>query len=242
MSRAARLFSLLDFLRGREETTVAAIAAALDVSQRSVYRDLALLRDRGHPIVGEGGPGGGVRLERDRGVAAVHLADDELVALWLSAHLSRVATGLPWGRAARSGLDKLFASVPRPRARELRALCRRVVVGNPASATVRQGAAAPPAELLGLFERAFTTGVCLGFDYCDRNGKESRRSVEPHGLLVEPPVWYILSWDLERRAARMFRMDRIRKPVLLTGTTFRPRDEVVRAQITHLEAAGAPGS
>lgn len=237
MSRAARLFSLLDLVRGREEISVAEIAATLGVSERSVFRDLALLRDRGFPITGEGGPGGGIRFERDRGVSAVHLSDDELVALWLAAHLSRVATGLPWGRAARSGMDKLFSSVPRPRARELRALCRRVVVGNPASQTVRQGAAAPPAELLGLFERAFTSGVCMAFDYRDRNGQESRRRVEPHGLLVEPPVWYILSHDLDRAAPRMFRMDRISRPALLPALTFRPDQAVVRAQTTHLPVA-----
>ncbi len=234
MSRASRLFRLLELLRGREELTVADIASHLGVNARSVFRDLALLRDEGYPITGEGGPGGGVRLERDRGVSAVHLADDELVALWLSAHLSRVATGLPWGRAARTGLDKLFASVPRPRARQLRALCRRVVVGNAASAIVRQGAASPPAELLGLFERAFTTGVCLSFEYKDRNGQVTRRNLEPHGLLVEPPVWYILSHDLDREAPRMFRMDRVSRPALLENHTFTPRDEVVRVQTTHL--------
>ena len=133
----------------------------------------------------------------------------------------------------------MFASVPRPRARQLRALCRRVIVGNPASQTVRQGATAPPPELLGLFERTFTGGIGLGFEYRDRNGQESRRRIEPHGLLVEPPVWYILAQDLDRGAPRMFRMDRIRRPVALPGLTFRPSYDVVRAQITHLEGAGS---
>lgn len=234
MARAQRLFRLLDLVRGRQEMAVAEIAAALEVSPRSVFRDLASLRDLGFPISGEAGPGGGIRFERDRGVAAVHLSDDELVALWLTAHLSRVATGLPWGRAARSGMEKLFASVPRPRARQLRGLCRRVVVGNPASQNVRQGSAAPPAELLGLFERAFTAGVCLAFDYRDSTGQESRRRVEPHGLLVEAPVWYILSFDLGRQAPRTFRMDRISRPVLLSALTFRPNLDVVRVQTCHL--------
>lgn len=242
MSRADRLLTLLELLRGRDALTIAEIAAELDVSPRSVHRDLALLRARGLPISGESGPGGGVRYERDRGVAAVHLGDDEVVALWLSAHLGRVATELPWGRAARHAMEKLFASVPRERSRALRALCRRVVVGNAASPRVRQDAREPPAELLGIFERAFTAGVCLGFAYRDREGKESLRRVEPHGLLVEPPVWYVLAHDLDREAPRTFRMDRVSRPRLLADRTFRPRLEVVRALTTHLdeEAPVAP--
>jgi predicted DNA-binding transcriptional regulator YafY len=234
MPRAQRVFELLELVRGREEVTVPEIAACLGVSERSVFRDLSLLRELGFPIRGEGGPGGGVRLERERGVSAVHLRDDEVVALWLSAHLSRMATALPWGRAARSGLDKLFASVPRARARQLRALCQRVVVGAPASAAVRSGAAEPPPELLGKFERAFTTGVCLAFDYRDRHGRVSSRHVEPHGLLVEPPVWYVLAYDLDRAAPRTFRMDRIRRPSLLESRPFQPNPRLVRELTAHV--------
>jgi len=234
MSRSARVFDLLDLLRSGQELTARDIAAQLGTSERNVFRDLALLRERGLPITGESGPGGGLRLERERGMAAVHLSDDEVVALWLSAHLSRVATQLPWGSAARSGLDKLFSSLPRKRGRELRALCRRVRVGNAASATVRAGAGQPPADLLGAFERAFTQGVCMTFDYRDRNGTSSRRRIEPHGLLVEPPVWYILSYDLDRAAARTFRMDRIARPTLMPQQSFRPRDEIIAQQTTHL--------
>ncbi|WP_426753539.1 helix-turn-helix transcriptional regulator [Myxococcus sp. Y35] len=230
MTRVDRVMRLMDFLRAREATTVAEIAEALDVSPRTVHRDLATLRQRGVPLSSDSGPGGGVRLERDRGVTAVHLSQEEVVALWLAASLSATGSTLPWGNAARSGLQKLFASVPKERARGMRALCRRVVVGRPASARVLADVGTPPEELLAVFERAFREQVCLSFEYRDRHGNTSRRCVEPHGLLVEAPVWYVLARDVEKQAARMFRMDRIRRARLVPDRPFTPDMEGLQAQ------------
>ncbi len=111
MTRAERLLALLDLLRSREEVRAVELAGALGTSLRSVRRDLATLRARGVAIESEAGPGGGVRLARERGVTAVNVTADEVVALWLTVHLMKVATGLPWSRAARSWLDKLFDSL-----------------------------------------------------------------------------------------------------------------------------------
>lgn len=222
---------LADLLRGLEGTTVAGLAEELGVSERTILRDLSTLRQRGMPITGEAGPGGGVRLEGSRGVTAVHLALAEVVSLWLAATLSREASDLPWGEAARSALSKLLASLPKDKARELRTLCRRVIVGPPASAKVRGDMSAPPKELLHLFEDAFTHRMGLGFDYVDRAGRGSSRRVEPHGLLVETPVWYILGRDIDKAEPRMFRMDRIARPRILPDITFRPSLEVVSGQL-----------
>ncbi|QDE84644.1 helix-turn-helix transcriptional regulator [Myxococcus xanthus] len=242
MARVDRVMRLLDFLRGRDGTTVAEIAEALDVSARTVHRDLATLREQGLPLSSDTGPGGGVRLERDRGVAAVHLSQEEVVALWLAANLSATGSTLPWGSAARSGLQKLFASVPKERARGMRELCRRVVVGRPASVRVLADVGTPPEELLAVFERAFREQVCLSFEYRDRHGKATRRIVEPHGLLVESPVWYVLARDVEKAAARMFRMDRIRRARLVPDRPFTPDMEGLRAQAEAQRADGARAS
>src|SRR5262245_25558978 len=84
MGRVDRVMDVLDFLRARDVTHLDEMARALRVSTRTVLRDLATLRDRGWPIRADTGPGGGIRLERDRGVAAVHLTVDELASLWLA--------------------------------------------------------------------------------------------------------------------------------------------------------------
>jgi predicted DNA-binding transcriptional regulator YafY len=82
-----------------------------------------------------------------------------------------------------------------------------------------------------MFEEAFSHGVGLGFAYSDRDGQPSQRRVEPHGLLVEPPVWYVLARDVDKRKPRTFRMDRISRPRVLPDIVFRPDVSVIRAQL-----------
>lgn len=227
MTRVDRVMQLQALLRAREQSTVAELAAALEVSERTVLRDLATLRDNGTPLETQSGPGGGIRLDRDRGVVAVHFAVDEMIALWLAATLSASATSLPWGGAARRGLDKLLAGLPKDRARALRRFAKRVSVGRPASPRVyaelrveaERGNLAP-ATLLPAIERCFTDELGLRFDYVDRHGASTRRTVEPHGLLVEPPVWYLLCRDLDKSAIRLFRIDRIRRARVLPDHHF----------------------
>src|SRR5947207_3029456 len=60
------------------------------------------------------------------------------------------------------------------------------------------------------------------FGYTDRQGRRTRRRVEPHGLLVRAPLWYIIAWDSARDGPRSFRMDRIRAP-RVDEATFVPR-------------------
>lgn len=169
------------------------------------------------------------------GLAAVHLSLSEIVAHWLGARLSRAVSELPWGDAASSALAKLLGHLPRAKARTLRALCRRVIVGEPASARVREGAGSAPPQLLGIFEEAFSRGVGLGFHYTDCDGKKPVRRVEPHGLLAEPPVWYVLARDVDKAEPRMFRMDRISRPGLLPDIVFRPDVRVIQQQLPDLE-------
>ncbi|MBL4685964.1 MAG: WYL domain-containing protein [Nannocystaceae bacterium] len=230
MTRVDRVLDLLDLLRGAQTLTVADIAEELACSRRTVLRDLASLRERGWPIVGEGGPGGGIRLERDRGVAAVHLTTEEVAALWLSTRLSASASNVPWSGAARSGLRKVFASVPAERRRALRSLVDRVKVGRPATAQVRAELGTTSDDLLGALERAFTRSLCVSFGYTDRRGRRTRRRVEPHGLLVETPAWYLLARDVVTGNARTFRFDRIEQARVLTSQPFRPDFEALRAE------------
>jgi predicted DNA-binding transcriptional regulator YafY len=104
-----------------------------------------------------------------------------------------------------------------------------VVVGAPASPRIYGELGQPRSEVLTVVERSFEVGACLELDYVDRREKESRRTVEPHGLLVETPAWYLLCRDRERQAVRMFRLDRIRMARLLP-LTFQPDLEAVHRE------------
>ncbi len=230
MTRTDRTMDLLDLLRASDTLTVEEIAERLSVSRRTILRDLASLRERGWPIRSDSGPGGGVTLVRDRGMRAVHLGTDEVAALWVAAMLSLNAGTLPWSRAARSALDKVLSSVPEERQRRLRLLVRRVVIGRPATPKVLSELAAPQPELLAAFELAFTDNLRLAFRYTDRHGNVSTRKVEAHGLLLEPPAWYLLTRDAESGAPRMFRMDRIQRARVLRDEPFVPDFEGLKRQ------------
>lgn len=227
MKRIDRVTSLQALLRARESATARQLAAELGVSERTVLRDLAALRDQGLPLEAQSGRGGGFRLDRDRGLVAVHFALGEVIALWLAATLSAAAAPSPWSHAARRALDKVLASLPRERARALRALVKRVVVGRPASARIYAELGSPSGDLLAAVERCFAEGLCLDFDYVDRRGSPSTRSVEPHGLLVETRAWYLLCRDLEKGVVRMFRLDRIRRARVRADRPFDPDLEAV---------------
>lgn len=214
MARTNRVLDLLDALRAYEATSVGVLAAELGVSRRTLLRDLAILRDRGWPIEGEPGPGGGIRLAHGRGLSAVHLGEAETVSLWLAARLSETLSPMPWTGTARSALDKVLASLPQERRRRLRRFVRRVIVGRPATEQVRSGLGRPSDGLIPMLEHAFAADRCMSFAYVDRNDRRSRRRVEPHGLMVEAPAWYLLARDLANGEARTFRMDRIRNPQL----------------------------
>jgi predicted DNA-binding transcriptional regulator YafY len=232
MARAERLLELAELLRRHDSVTIATLAERLGVSGRTVFRDLASLRARGLPISGDSGPGGGIRLDPAHR-SAVQLSVTEIAGLWLAARLAREASALPWSDAATTSLSKLLASLPIGKADDLRRLCRRVIVGPPASVAIRAGAGAAPPELLRMFEDAFSSGQTLRFSYINKSGEESRRTVEPHGLLVQPPIWYILAWDVGKKQPRTFRMDRILRPRIWQTTKFRPDINIVRVQVPH---------
>ncbi len=226
MRRIDRIEQLVWILRSRDELTMGEIAEELEVSARTIRRDVELLRVRGLDIEAERGRGGGIRLSRHAPAAPVRLNEDELVALVLGVELARRVAGLPFAHASGAAIDKVLASLPATRRAELRAVSKRVRVGSRASPGLAASAGEVSPALLPRFEQAFTGRRCLTFRYRDRHGRASRRTVEPHGLLVRQPVWYILAHDRLRDAPRMFRMDRIQQPKVLAAT-FTPRRSVL---------------
>ena len=234
MTRSDRLEALLSLLRAGDSTTVGVIAETVGVTPRTVYRDLATLRDRGLPVIGTTGRAGGVRLLGDRGVTGIYLSVGEVVSLWLSARLAAAASQMPWSGAARSALTKLLGSLTKTRASELKRVLARVIIGPPPSEATRGTLRETVPEFLRVLEEAFTTGCALRFDYRDRIGNTSARRVEPHGLLVQSPVWYILALDLDRHAPRTMRVDRISRPQLLRTHRFSADPAIVHHQLRDL--------
>jgi predicted DNA-binding transcriptional regulator YafY len=144
----------------------------------------------------------------------------------LSVQIARRVAGLPFSRGSAAALNKVLAALPPERQHQLRQLCRRIVVGSGASDDMRESAGEAPATLLDTFEGCFREGVCLSFRYVDGKGAATQRRVEPHGIFIRQPFWYILAVDVDKQAHRMFRMDRISNPRAI-ARRFVPSFEVV---------------
>ncbi|HEY3260668.1 MAG TPA: WYL domain-containing protein [Pseudonocardiaceae bacterium] len=215
---------LLRLLRRRADWTVADLARDLGVSRRTVLRDLGALRGAGFDIDTFSGPGGGVRLNPTSVMITSQLGTNEVVALIVSVELARAAKTVPFAAGAQHALAKIEQALPAARAAHLRALCERILVGEP-SGEARPGNIDP--NLVEAFETAFTSTRLLAFTYHDRHGRRTKRRVEPHGLLVRQPLWYVIAWDSDSNAPRLFRADRVSTPTVSDHTFVARPSELV---------------
>lgn len=208
-SRFERIEALKLALAEREYTTAADLADDLGVSLRTLHRDLSVLRDLGVPVAGVAGRGGGVHLERGWSLGRVHLNESEAMGLLLSLAIAQ-QTGSPLLLGDVRSIERKIAQAFAPsQASRIRGLRRRVLIGRPASPSVRAGyGRATPAVTRALLE-AFSGRRVAELSYTDQTGVESTRSVEPHYLYFSVPVWYVLGWDRLRDDVRAFRVDRI---------------------------------
>lgn len=235
MKRSERLHAITEYLRRRRTpVTVADLARHFEVDERTVFRDLAALRDQQVPIVGEPGRGGGLQLHRDYQMPPLALSVDEAVSLWLSYRLAAVLGTLAAGTSLAPAVDKVLGAVPRERRAAILAVIERIVIARPAKREAADAARPLEAAVYRACERAFIGGRALEIAYVDRNGAATRRVVEPHGLLVAPPLWYLLAHDRLRGEPRMFRFDRISTAELREAERFEPRDP--RRMFAEIEA------
>ena len=212
---SARLLRLLSLLQARPEWSGAELAERLDVTTRTVRRDVERLRDLGYPVHATRGTAG-YRLGAGAALPPLLLEDDEAVA---------VAVGL---RTAAGG------SVAGIEETSLRALAKleqvlparlRHRVGTLHSATVRVGAGGPrvdPDVLMAIAD-ACRRHESLRFDYRSPRGGATTRSAQPHRLVSFTRHWYLVAWDTDREDWRSFRVDRLalRAP---NGPRFTPRE------------------
>jgi predicted DNA-binding transcriptional regulator YafY len=224
MRTTDRHHQLLRMLRRRADWTVANLARELDVSRRTVLRDLGALRESGFDLDTFSGPGGGVRLNPTSVMITSQLRASEVIALIVSVEIARAAKTVPFAAGAEHALARIEQALPATRAAELRALRERILVGEP-SAGARLADVDP--NLVEAFETAFTTTRLLTFTYRDQQGRSTSRHVEPHGLLVRQPLWYVIAWDTHRNAPRLFRADRVRKPTVSDHTFVARPNELV---------------
>ncbi|MGV6813033.1 MAG: helix-turn-helix transcriptional regulator [Brevirhabdus sp.] len=199
MRRADRLFQIVQLLRGGRLVTARQLSERLEVSERTIYRDVADLIGSGVPVEGEAGVGYIMRSGFD--LPPLMFTEDEIVALVAGARMIRAWGGAEMAQAAEEALVKIGAVLPdggRARADSVA-----VHAFNPPSldGTTR--------ARLDSLEAAATGRIRLEIDYHDGSGACSTRAVQPLGIWFWGQVWTLVAWCELREDFRVFRVDRI---------------------------------
>ncbi|MCW3032951.1 MAG: Helix-turn-helix type 11 domain protein [Solirubrobacterales bacterium] len=213
---AGRLLAMLSLLQGRREWPGTLLATRLQVSLRTVRRDVERLRGLGYPIDSTSGPAGGYSLTAGAAMPPLLLDDDEAIAVAIALRTAARSAVTGIEETALRALVKLEQVLPEHLRRRVRALG--------AATEVVRGSAGPTvdAAALTVLGTACRDEEMLRFAYRGRDGAQSRRLVEPHALLAHGRRWYLLAFDPSRTAWRTFRVDRVSSPAQ-AGVRFAPR-------------------
>lgn len=223
----ARLLNLLSLLQTPREWPGSELAERLEVSQRTIRRDIDRLRELGYPVEASRGADGGYRLGAGAAMPPLLLDDEEAVA---------IAVGLRG--AAGQAISGIEESSVRALAKLEQVLPSRLRyrVSALGAATVPMPGTGPAVdpEHLTVFAGAIANNERTRFAYRTGDGTESRRHAEPHRLVSAGRRWYLLAYDLDRDGWRIFRVDRISEPRATGGraTPRQPPAEDIAAYVT----------
>ncbi|AQZ62601.1 Transcriptional regulator, DeoR family [[Actinomadura] parvosata subsp. kistnae] len=214
---SARLLALLSLLQTRRDWPGALLAERLDVSPRTVRRDVERLRELGYPIMTFKGPEGGYRLGAGSELPPLLFDDEQAVALAVALQLA-TTSGAGIEEAAARALNTVRQVMP--------ARLRHRIDTLQVTAVERPTLRPEPqlgAEVLVALSAAVHAREVLRFDYATQDEDAPPRRVEPHHLVTWGGRWYLVAWDLDREDWRTFRADRI-TPRTPTGPRFAPRE------------------
>ncbi|MFE4450009.1 helix-turn-helix transcriptional regulator [Streptomyces sp. NPDC056796] len=213
----ARLLRLLSLLQTPREWPGSELAGRLEVSPRTIRRDIDRLRDLGYPVQASRGSVGGYRLVAGAAMPPLLLDDEEAVAIavGLRAGAGHAIEGVD--EASVRALAKLEQVLPSRLRQRVSALQNATV-----PLTRGDGATIDP-RTLTLIASAVTASERLRFGYRARDGVASKRQAEPYRLVSTGSRWYLVAYDLDREDWRTFRVDRVSEP-FATGARFTPRE------------------
>lgn len=213
--KADRLVALLLLLQSRQRASARLLAEQLEVSERTIYRDVDALSAAGVPVYAERGVTGGIVLSEGYRRALTFFSEDEVRALFVSGASPLADLGLE--RGLLQALEKLrggLADVHRRAADESRS---RIHLDQR-----RWNQPEPSRELLTALRRAVWDDRRLRLRYEDRTRKTTTRLVDPLGLVSKAGVWYLVARSADE--LRSFRVDRIRGAQTMAERFTRPAD------------------
>lgn len=209
LTRLERLDELTGLLKSSDHHTASVLAKQLRISNRTLMRDLAVLKEKGYPIETDQGRGGGIRLHRRWGIGRLNLNYREVIDLLLSlAIMEKIGSPIFLGnlRAVRHKISLSFPQEQRDRVQSLR---KRILIGDLASGQVLESYQSTVRASSDSIYEAFFEMKTVKIAYEDVKGNKTSRVIEAHYLFLNWPVWYIHAWDYLRNDVRCFRLDRI---------------------------------
>ena len=190
---SSRLLTLLSLLQGRRDWPGHELADRLEVSGRTVRRDVDRLRELGYPVESLTGPAGGYRLAAGAAMPPLLLDDDEAIAIAVGLRTAARASVTGIEETSVRALVKLEQVLPAH-------LRRRVQALGAATTTLSYegGPTADPQALTLLAAAVPRPRARCASPTQARDGAESRREVEPHSLVNVGRRWYLVAWDCGR--------------------------------------------
>ena len=228
MRRADRLFHIVQLIRGRRLTTAAFLAQRLEVSERTVYRDIADLQHQGVPIEGEAGVG--YRLGAGFELPPLMFSQDEAKSLVASVRLAQAWLDPALAREAENALGKILSVLPVT----VRAAAESLALYAPAASL--EAEAKQTLQLLQTVREAVHARRKLQLDYRDLSGSASQRVVRPLGCFFWGKVWTLAAWCESRHDFRSFRVDRIASLEVLDDRFKDESDKTLAKMLRHVGA------
>jgi predicted DNA-binding transcriptional regulator YafY len=218
---SARLLSLLSLLQARRDWPGALLAERLEVSPRTVRRDVDRLRELGYPVRATKGPDGGYRLDAGADLPPLLFDDDQAIAVAVALQTATTTvTGI------EEGALRALATVRQVMPARLRQRVDALQVTTVDKYADRRRTLVDSDHLIAI-GTALRAREVLRFDYASPGATDDEwlppRKVEPHHLVTWGGRWYLVGWDLDRNDWRTFRVDRM-TPKTPTGPRFTPRE------------------
>jgi predicted DNA-binding transcriptional regulator YafY len=229
MRRADRLFQIVQLIRGRRLTTAAYLAGRVEVSERTIYRDVADLQRQGVPIEGEAGVG--YRLGAGFDLPPLMFSHDEAKALVASVRMAQVWQDPALAQAAEVALGKILSVLP---------TAARVAAQSMAVYAPPFGLKPAVQATLRALREAVQARRKVRVQYRDAVEQLSRRTLRPLGCFYWGKVWTLAAWCETRHDFRNFRLDRMDQVDTLDGVSGQFRDEAGKTLADYLRAVAPP--
>jgi predicted DNA-binding transcriptional regulator YafY len=230
VNTSARMLRLLSLLQTHRHWPGEELADRLEVSRRTLRRDIDRLRELGYAVDASRGVAGGYQLRAGGSLPPLLLEDEEAVAIAVG--LRTAAAGSVGGLEETSvqALTKVIALMPPRLRRRMDALKSQTESPGPWA-----GGPTVDVGVLTTLAQACRDDEPVKFDYTARGAEPTHRWVEPHRLVALGRRWYLVAYDRDRQDWRSFRLDRISGPET-TGQRFRPRELPAEDALTFVQS------